>query len=104
MQCIAQAVNKYRAKGYSFSLRKVRGIKDLADALLAFAFPQHQPDGGCMRQHMASRRLFGVSYEHTTTWVRNHWNKDRTYEFRSMNLRNSFLEQTRLDWKAHLGW
>jgi hypothetical protein len=93
-----------RVKGYGFSLRKVRGIKDLADTLLAFALPQHQTDHGCMHQHVASRRLFGVSYEHTTTWIRDHWNKNRTYCLRSMNLRNSFLEQTRSDWITHLGW
>jgi hypothetical protein len=62
----------YNTKGYSFSLRQVRGIKDLADTLLSFAFPQHQPDGSCMRQHVASRWFLRVSYEHSTTWVGNH--------------------------------
>lgn len=32
-------------QGYGFCFGKVGSVIDLADALLAFAFPQHQPDG-----------------------------------------------------------
>jgi hypothetical protein len=67
-------INIIKAKGYCFSLRKVRGIKNLADALFAFAFPQHQSDGGSVRQHMATRWLLWIGDEHATTWISNHWN------------------------------
>jgi hypothetical protein len=75
-QSVLQAVNIniIKAKGYSFSLRKVRGIKNLADTLLAFAFPRHQSDGGSVRQHVAACWFLWIGYEHATTWISNHWN------------------------------
>jgi hypothetical protein len=79
-----------KSKGYSFSLRKVRSIKNLADTLLSFAFPQHQLDGGSMRQHMAACWLLWVSDEHATTWISNHWSKkERAYKMNFINLKHT---------------
>jgi len=35
-------------KGYGFSFSEIRSIVDFADTCIAFAFPEQEPDGGCV--------------------------------------------------------
>lgn len=61
----------YKRGGYSLGLGQIRGIENLADTLLAFAFSKHESDGGCVGQHVPSCWFLRIRYENSSTRISN---------------------------------